>query len=174
MTDFLSPGERVIIETRYGGAYEGGLWAAFASPEIPEEAQGEDVECRSWWEAPTVAVGVGGTPDRALEMLGRAIRACDHPQHHRVPLPAGYMCGYCNLLVRSKTGTVEDLLTVVNGWSSLIPLNLWVPERLTLNGDPVAIDIALAIVVDAALAIGLLPKGSTEEDGGMLCHFTSR
>jgi hypothetical protein len=121
-----------------------------------------------------VAVGVGRTPDEALEMLERAVRACDHPQHHRVPLPAGYICSYCNLLVRSRTGTVEDLLTVVNRWSSLIPLNLWVPESLTLNGDPVAIDVAMAIVVDAALAIGLFPKGSTEEDGGRHCHFVSR
>jgi len=53
-------------------------------------------------------------------------------------------------------------------------LNLWVPESLTLNGDPVAIDVAMAIVVDAALAIGLFPKGSTEEDGGRHCHFIGR
>jgi hypothetical protein len=174
MTDFLSCGERVIVETRYGGGYEGGQWAAFASHRTPEDAQGDDVECRAWWAAPTVAVGVGGTPDEALEMLERAVRACDHPQTYRVPLPAGYECSYCNLLVRSRTGTVEDLLTVVNRWSSFIPLNLWVPESLTLNGDPVAIDIAMAIVVDAALAIGLFPKGSTEEDGGRHCHFISR
>jgi hypothetical protein len=118
--------------------------------------------------------GVGGTPDEALEMLERIVRACEHPQTSRVPLPAGYACSYCNLLVRSKTGTVEDLLTVVNKWSSLIPLNLWVPESLTLNGGPVTSDVAMAIVVDVALAIGLFPKGSTEEDGGRLCYFIGR
>jgi hypothetical protein len=174
MADFLSRGERVIIETRYGGAYEGGQWAAFSSPEIPEEARGEDVECRSWWEAPTVAVGVSSTPDEALEILERAVRTCDHPQDSRVPLPAGYECGYCKLLIRPSTGTVEDLLSVVSRWSSQIPLNLWVPDALTLKGDPVAVDVAMAIVVDAALAIGLFPKGSTEEDGGRHCHPLSR
>jgi hypothetical protein len=106
----LSSGERVIIETRYGGGYEGGTWAAFASPNVPEEAQGGDVECRSWWEAPTVATGVGNTPDEALDMLERTVRDCDHPRPYQHPVPAGFTCRFCNLLVRPNTGTVEDLL----------------------------------------------------------------
>ena len=64
----------------------------------------DDVECRSWWAEPTVAVGVGGTPDEALEMLERIVRTCEHPQSSRVPLPAGYECSYCNTLGSVKDG----------------------------------------------------------------------
>ena len=58
-----------------------------------------------------------------------------------------------------RRAPVEDLLTLVNKWSSLISLNLWVPESLTLNGGPVTSDVAMAIVVDAALAIGPVTQG---------------
>ena len=67
--------------------------------------------------------------------------------------------------------TVEDLFSVVNGWYSTIPLHLWVPETLTLNGDEVRNDVAAAVVVDPVSDLGLTPKGSTQEDGGKVFHF---
>jgi hypothetical protein len=162
---------RTIIETRYGGGYEGGAWAAFRSGDIPEEAHGEDVECRTWWEAPTVAVGVGATPDEALDVLDRVVRDCRHPQPNRHPAPAGFTCSYCDLLVTPSAGTVEDLLAVVGYWSSLLPLNLWVPRTLTLHGNPIDEESAVALVGEAVQALGLVPKGSTQEVGGRVLHF---
>jgi hypothetical protein len=165
---------RVIIETRYGGTYEGGAWAAFQSEEIPDEVRGGDVECRTWWDAPTVAAGVGATPEEALGMLERVVRECQHPKANRHPVPAGFTCSYCDFLVRPSTGTVEDLLVVVGYWSSLVPLNLWAPRTLSFQGDPIDIDSAMALVGEAAQALGLVPKGSTQEDGGRILHFGTR
>jgi hypothetical protein len=89
-----------IISTRYGGGYEGGLWAAFPlrPEEIPLEATGDDIECQDWWEDPPVAVGLGATPDRAVAALDDVIDQCLHPpgRRHEVPTPpAGYLCSYC-------------------------------------------------------------------------------
>jgi hypothetical protein len=165
---------RVIIETRYGGGYEGGAWAAFASEAIPEEAQGEDVECRTWWEAPTVAAGVGATPEEALGMLDRVVRACKHPQSNRQAVPAGFTCSYCDLLVIPSSGTVEDLLAVVQQWASIGHLNLWVPNTLSFNGEPIEHTVAMRLVSDAAATGGLVLKGSTEEDGGRHLRFRRR
>ena len=162
---------RVIIETRYGGGYEGGTWAAFASENIPEDAQGEDVECRTWWEAPTVAAGVGATPEDALEMLGRVVRACEHPQPNRYPVPAGFTCSYCDLLVVPGSGTVEDLLAVVERWASIGVVNLWVPNTLTFNGEPSDHTAAMDLLGGAAATGGLVLTGSTAEDGGRHLHF---
>ena len=87
-----------IIRTRYGGVYEGGRWAALdcSHEEVPEDAISEDVPCfefwslahgrefpisdwRGWVETPgstfgeqpsrILIVGVGETPDAALEAL---------------------------------------------------------------------------------------------------------
>lgn len=62
----------VILETRYGGVYEGGPWAAFsvASPaSVPEDAFGGDAIAATWWGAPTMPVGVGDSPDDAHARL---------------------------------------------------------------------------------------------------------
>lgn len=62
----------VITETRYGGVYEGGPWAAFSVSDvdaIPEEAFSGDAFASGWWGSPTVPVGVGDSPDEALERL---------------------------------------------------------------------------------------------------------
>ena len=62
----------VIVETRYGGVYEGGLWAAFGvddPKQVPDEALGGDPVAAGWWVTPTVPVGVGDSPNQALERL---------------------------------------------------------------------------------------------------------
>ena len=60
-----------IISTRYGGTYEGGAWAAFnLDPEgIPEAVMGDDVSCSEWWGSWGGGVGVGATPQEALDNL---------------------------------------------------------------------------------------------------------
>jgi hypothetical protein len=60
-----------IFQTRYRGAYEGGLWAAvYAQPhEIASEAWEGDVYASGWWHDHASEVGVGDTPDAALADL---------------------------------------------------------------------------------------------------------
>jgi hypothetical protein len=72
----------VITETRYGGVYEGGSWAAFAVSEpasVPSEAFGGDEVAARWWDAPTVPVGLGDSPGEALGRL-RFLVARDRKQ----------------------------------------------------------------------------------------------
>ncbi|MDP9069276.1 MAG: hypothetical protein M3N53_13155 [Actinomycetota bacterium] len=85
----------VIGETRYGGIYEGGPWAAFdvsatgadpleggehvvvpgfsawhTQPAVPQEAFGGDSFAIEWWMAgPSVLVGVGDDATQALSHL---------------------------------------------------------------------------------------------------------
>jgi hypothetical protein len=102
----MSPGQpwdpRTIIRCRYGGAYEGGPWAAFPChpEEIPGEAHGGDQVCITWWALPTMAAGVGMTPDHALADLERIVDACEHPQQHQREVPVGFDCRYCGQTVR--------------------------------------------------------------------------
>ena len=74
-----------IVQTRYGGIYEGGAWAAFLShpEEIPPDAFGGDSVCVSWWSDFVYAVGVGATPDSALADL-----KAKHAAGHRLPAHA--------------------------------------------------------------------------------------
>jgi hypothetical protein len=50
-------------------------------------------------------------------------------------------------------------------------LDLWVPDQLTLNGGDVPHDIAMAIVGDAVLAIGLTMDGFTPGTDGRTYHY---
>jgi hypothetical protein len=71
----------VIAETRYGGVYEGGPWAAFAvasTAEVPPDAFSGDIAATDWWDAPTVPVAAEDTPDRALRRL-HYLLASDQP-----------------------------------------------------------------------------------------------
>jgi hypothetical protein len=100
---------RLIIRTRYGGIYERdvagrpGEWAAFAcDPEtFPTNATGEDTKCRIWWASPPVAVGVGGTPNEALAELESIVSSCSHPLEMRHAVPVGFVCGYCNRIIKT-------------------------------------------------------------------------
>lgn len=64
----------LIFQTRYGGMYERGNWAAIANcTSVPEEAIGDDTTCSEWWASDNSKfVGVGMSPDDAyLNMLER-------------------------------------------------------------------------------------------------------
>ena len=58
-----------IFAARYGGAYEGGLWVALHQYTIPQEAVGNELECKSWFDEPSCEVGVGSTPNEAMIIL---------------------------------------------------------------------------------------------------------
>ena len=78
---------------------------------------------------------------------------------------------------RPSTGTVESLLELV----AAVPdsstdgaptdFTLWVPETLTLNGDAVPQDAAMAVVLDKLLGLDFLPDGFEQGDGGRLYKY---
>ncbi len=58
-----------IFKARYGGAYEGGSWVALHAWDIPSEAQGDDTTCSTWFGDNSHRIGVGSSPNEALEKL---------------------------------------------------------------------------------------------------------
>ncbi len=69
-------------------------------------------------------------------------------------------------------GTVEELLREIGSWSTdASATDLWVPQQLTLNGNPVQQDAAMAIVLDKILGLGLFPDGFSEGAGGRFYRY---
>lgn len=60
-----------ITRTRYGGAYEGGAWAAFHNypDQLPQGWDGDDITAANWWAENSWRAGVGATPEKALDDL---------------------------------------------------------------------------------------------------------
>ena len=56
-----------IVAARYGGVYEPGPWLAFPcdAPDLPQGWDGEDLDCRAFWEGYTEPAGAGSTPNDA-------------------------------------------------------------------------------------------------------------
>ena len=59
----------VIFPARYSGAYESAAWIAIAARDVPEFAQGGDVDCANFFKLNDEQIGRGDTPDTALENL---------------------------------------------------------------------------------------------------------
>lgn len=59
----------IIVQSRYGGTYEGGEWFALSNAEEPTEtlleALGEDAECAGWFADNAHRIGVGDNPNDA-------------------------------------------------------------------------------------------------------------
>ena len=67
----------------------------------------------------------------------------------------------------SATGTVEELLAQVDGLpAGTTTFEMFVPQNLSLHGQPVSQDIAMAIVVDRLLAKDLYPNGYNQRSTG--------
>ena len=60
-----------IIFDRYGSTYSGGIWLAFPClfDHIPDEVEGDDGECSTFWNSYDKAVGKGNTPQEAFDSL---------------------------------------------------------------------------------------------------------
>ncbi len=79
--DAMSPKEKIetlgilypitIVMDRYSGTYSGGDWLAFNlnADQIPEDVFGSDVPCAGLWDHNKIPVGIGPTPEEALEKL---------------------------------------------------------------------------------------------------------
>ena len=64
-------------------------------------------------------------------------------------------------------GRVEDLLSQIAGvQDDQTTFELWVPEKLSLHDQPVALDIAMAIALDALLKKEMFPDGFIQGEGG--------
>lgn len=64
------PWRIVIHSSRYSGVYEGGTWFALCiGDEFPEDAIGDDVTCASFFGMFMDGIGVGNTPQDALQDL---------------------------------------------------------------------------------------------------------
>ena len=69
-------------------------------------------------------------------------------------------------------GTVEDLIHQVESWSpDAVCAELWVPERLTLRGDPIAQDVAMTILTDKLLSLDYFPDGFSASLAGRLYRY---
>lgn len=76
---------------------------------------------------------------------------------------------------RPISGTVENLIREVESWGVVSSTaELWVPEHLTLEGEPVPQDIAMAIVCDKLLSLEVFPKGFSPGLGGRLYRYTRK
>jgi len=67
--DLLNP--ITIIEDRYNGTYTGFQWISFNlnDDEVPQEVSGSDLVHAEFWTKNTIVVGMGNTPDEAVEEL---------------------------------------------------------------------------------------------------------
>ena len=61
-----------IFQSRYSGVYEGGSWFAVADADkvnLEEGPYGDDEACVEWFSENYGEIGVGDTPDEALQSL---------------------------------------------------------------------------------------------------------
>ncbi len=73
-----------------------------------------------------------------------------------------------------RTGTLEDLLSKVEALPEDInSFELFVPEDLTRQGQPVALDVAMALLVDRLLGKGLFPDGFDQRATGRRYKYSS-
>jgi hypothetical protein len=98
---------RTIVKSRYGGAYEGGLWIALPCyPDtIPSAVNDDDNDCQWWFENPTLAVGVGANPTEALDRLEAVVDSCTHPEEYRRGQESKVSviwCSFCDEVIDSE------------------------------------------------------------------------
>lgn len=68
--------------------------------------------------------------------------------------------------------TVEELLSKVSAISpDTTTFELWVPSTLTLSGSHVAPDVAMSMVLDRLLGLGMYPAGMDRRPGGTIYRY---
>lgn len=71
-------------------------------------------------------------------------------------------------------GIVETILARIQALPSdgePTRLELWIPDELTLGGQPVPSDAGMAVLLDALLAKSFFPDGVQVGEGGRLCRY---
>ena len=68
--------------------------------------------------------------------------------------------------------TVEELLSRVSAIApNATTFELWVPSTLTMSGSHVAPDVAMSIVLDRLLGLGMYPAGMDRRPGGTVYRY---
>jgi hypothetical protein len=68
--------------------------------------------------------------------------------------------------------TVEELLSKVSAISpDATTFELWVPSTLTMSGSHVAPDVAMSVVLDRLLGLGMYPAGMDRQPGGTVYRY---
>jgi hypothetical protein len=68
--------------------------------------------------------------------------------------------------------TVEDLLSKASAISpDATTFELWVPSALTLSGSSVAPDVAMSMILDRLLGLGMYPAGMERRPGGTIYRY---
>jgi hypothetical protein len=67
--------------------------------------------------------------------------------------------------------TVEEILSRLDTISTSPSFELWIPQHLTLRGQPARADVAGAVILDKILGLGYEPDGFTEADGGRVYRY---
>lgn len=77
-------------------------------------------------------------------------------------------------LERVSHATVEQLVAEVEALpSGSTSLELWVPNQLTLRGEVVTKDIAMAVLLDKVLEHGLFPQGVASHPTGAVYRYAA-
>jgi hypothetical protein len=72
----------------------------------------------------------------------------------------------------SDSGSAEDLLEQVRARAAQgASFDLWVPNNLTMGGSPIPVDVGMAVIGHALLAVRLGPGDFTNGVGGRTYHF---
>ncbi len=60
-----------IVNARYGGSYEPGVWLAFPihADQLPQGWDGDDLECMEFWSQHADPIGAGASPQAAYDDL---------------------------------------------------------------------------------------------------------
>jgi hypothetical protein len=68
--------------------------------------------------------------------------------------------------------SVEELVLEFEGRAKDADrVGIWVPDRLVLAGQEVAMDVGMAVLLDRVLALEFEPDGFTEAPGGRTYHY---
>lgn len=72
-----------------------------------------------------------------------------------------------------ETATVEGLLEEISTRMADAEsvVELWVPNHVTMDGNPVAVDSAMEIILDVVLANNYSPGGVSESTAGRLYRY---
>jgi hypothetical protein len=76
---------------------------------------------------------------------------------------------------RPETAAVEQLLAQLQAMpASASHVELWVPNDVTFQGQPVSLDLAMSVILDKALERGLRPDGFSAVPGGRLYVYRAQ
>lgn len=71
-----APYPTTVTRARYGGTYSGASWHAWPlePQQVPLDATGSDVACATFWDDYSEPVGLGNTPNEAVEDLTQQLK----------------------------------------------------------------------------------------------------